>query len=125
MADAVSIEETNKVRIALGLQPLPVPGAKPAIEESDSDESDEELGSTLESREAEGFANWKKLQDEAQAAHVRMIPRERVCQENLVSTVIEVSRLRPSQVIHCIDERSLSKYLKINRQPMHVQAADG
>ena len=71
MADATSIEETNKVRIALGIQPLPVPGAGPAFKDSDSEESDDDQGSTLESREAEGFNNWKKLQDEAEAKQRR------------------------------------------------------
>ncbi|MCJ1334352.1 hypothetical protein MMC10_011061 [Thelotrema lepadinum] len=70
MADAFSIEETNKVRAALGQALLPVPGAGPTAD-SDSSESEEEKGSTLESRQAEGYDNWKKLQDEAEAKKKR------------------------------------------------------
>ncbi|OAA71180.1 DNA binding protein SART-1 [Cordyceps fumosorosea ARSEF 2679] len=62
--DAATIEETNRIRVSLGMKPLPVPGAEVA---SDSDsEPDEERGSTLETREAEGGDNYKKyLDDEA------------------------------------------------------------
>jgi U4/U6.U5 tri-snRNP-associated protein 1 len=72
MADAISIEETNKIRAAIGLKPLPVPGAGPSFklshDESDGSSSEEEdVGSTLESREAQGYGNWKKVQDEAEA----------------------------------------------------------
>ncbi|OJJ70916.1 hypothetical protein ASPBRDRAFT_30686 [Aspergillus brasiliensis CBS 101740] len=72
MADAVSIEQNNKIRAALGLKPLPVPGAE---YEDDSDSSaaseDEDPGSTLESREAMAGSNWKKMQDEAEAKRKR------------------------------------------------------
>ncbi|KAJ0426441.1 SART-1 protein [Aspergillus carlsbadensis] len=70
MADAISIEQNNKIRVALGLKPLPVPGADatgPSFKESNDDSSDEEPASTLESREALAGDNWKKLQDEAEA----------------------------------------------------------
>ena len=78
MADALSIEQNNKIRVALGLKPLPVPGADatgPTFKESkDDDESsseEDEPGSTLESRQAEGYDNWKQLQDEAEAKKKR------------------------------------------------------
>lgn len=72
MADALSIEQNNKIRVALGLKPLPVPGAEPdatgpAFKEDDSGASDEEPASTIETRQAQGYDNWKKLQDEAEA----------------------------------------------------------
>lgn len=73
MADALSIEQNNKIRVALGLKPLPVPGAEPdatgpAFKEDDSGTSDvEEAASTLETRQAQGYDNWKQLQDEAEA----------------------------------------------------------
>ena len=73
MADAISIEETNKVRLALGLKPLPVPGAGPAFkEDSSSGSEEEEQGSTLESRQAEGYDNWKRLQDEQDTKRKRL-----------------------------------------------------
>ncbi|OJI81039.1 hypothetical protein ASPTUDRAFT_129000 [Aspergillus tubingensis CBS 134.48] len=72
MADAVSIEQNNKIRAALGLKPLPVPGAE---YEDDSDDSsgseDEDPASTLESREAMAGSNWKKMQDDAEAKRKR------------------------------------------------------
>jgi U4/U6.U5 tri-snRNP-associated protein 1 len=70
MTDAISIEQNNKIRVALGLKPLPVPGADatgPSFKESNDDSSDEEPASTLESREALAGDNWKKLQDEAES----------------------------------------------------------
>lgn len=69
MADAISIAETNKIRAALGLKPLPVPGAGPTFKASkdDGSSSEEDVGSTLESRQAQGYDNWNKLQKEADA----------------------------------------------------------
>lgn len=78
MADALSIEQNNKIRVALGLKPLPVPGqdatAGPVFKESDDSSSgseDDEPASTLETREAAASSNWKKLQDEAEAKRKR------------------------------------------------------
>ncbi|KAJ5702054.1 hypothetical protein N7488_009602 [Penicillium malachiteum] len=77
MTDAVSIEQTNKIRVSLGLKPLPVPGADatgPEFRDDDSSsgsEDEEDPASTLETRQAEGYENWKKLQDEADAKRRR------------------------------------------------------
>jgi len=77
MSDALSIEQNNKIRAALGLKPLPVPGADatagPEHDDSDSDISsdEEDPASTLESRQAQAGENWKKLQDEAEAKRKR------------------------------------------------------
>ncbi|KAJ5896471.1 uncharacterized protein N7473_005870 [Penicillium subrubescens] len=78
MADALSIEQNNKIRVALGLKPLPVPGAEaddatgPQFKDDASDaDSDEEPASTIETRQAQGYDNWKKLQDEADAKRKR------------------------------------------------------
>lgn len=59
--DAATIEETNRIRVSLGMKPLPVPGAN-APSDSDS-EPEEDRGSTLETREAEGGDNYKKYLD--------------------------------------------------------------
>ena len=70
MADSISIEETNKIRVALGLKALPVPGGAPTFKEpSNGHEAaeEEDQGSTLESRQAAGYDNWKKIQDGAEA----------------------------------------------------------
>ncbi|KAM5445036.1 hypothetical protein MferCBS31731_000495 [Microsporum ferrugineum] len=78
MADALSIEQNNKIRVALGLAPLPVPGTAsegPAFKSKDGDESassdGEEPASTLESRAAQGYENWKAIQDEREAQKKR------------------------------------------------------
>ncbi|CAI7571132.1 unnamed protein product [Penicillium palitans] len=73
MADALSIEQNNKIRVALGLKPLPVPGAGPEFREDDDSESGEEEdpASTLESRQEESYDNWKKIQDTAEAKRKR------------------------------------------------------
>ncbi|KAJ5539360.1 hypothetical protein N7513_007692 [Penicillium frequentans] len=77
MADAVSIEQTNKIRVSLGLKPLAVPGADatgPEFRDDDSSsgsEDEEEAASTLETRQEQGYGNWKKLQDEADAKRRR------------------------------------------------------
>lgn len=67
-----SIEETNKIRVAIGLPPLPVPGGGPTFKtpHDDGSSSEEDQGSTLELRQAQGYDNWKKLQDE-QVAKVK------------------------------------------------------
>ncbi|KAJ6127278.1 hypothetical protein N7523_002890 [Penicillium sp. IBT 18751x] len=74
MADALSIEQNNKIRVALGLKPLPVPGAEPDATgpdfkddgSSDSGE-EEEPASTIDTRQAQSYENWQKLQEEANA----------------------------------------------------------
>src|SRR5579862_3912269 len=70
MADSISIEETNKIRAALGFKPLPVPGAGPSFKSSGANGSssdEEDQGSTLESRQGAAVDNWKKLQEEKEA----------------------------------------------------------
>lgn len=65
MADAISIEETNRLRVSLGMKPLPVPGAPTSgpVFNGASEAPEEEAGSTLESRQAEGYDNYRKLQE--------------------------------------------------------------
>ncbi|EPQ62240.1 hypothetical protein BGT96224_5247 [Blumeria graminis f. sp. tritici 96224] len=60
MSDSISIEETNRIRISLGMRPLPVPNQSgPVFEEAPAVDA----GSTLESRQAEGYENFRKLQE--------------------------------------------------------------
>jgi len=62
--DAASIEEINRLRASLGIKPLPVPGASgPQFKEKTTDKEDEEPGSTLETREAAAYDNFKKVQE--------------------------------------------------------------
>ena len=62
--DNISIEQTNKVRRALVLKPLPVPGETTSAEIG-SDQED--LGRTLEERQALAEDNWQQKQKEAAA----------------------------------------------------------
>ncbi|KAM0258268.1 hypothetical protein ACHAQJ_003910 [Trichoderma viride] len=64
--DAATIEETNRIRISLGMKPLPVPGADVSHQAAASDD-EEEPGSTVESRQAQAYDNYKKVQDEEAA----------------------------------------------------------
>ncbi|KFY00585.1 hypothetical protein O988_03239 [Pseudogymnoascus sp. VKM F-3808] len=79
MASAISIEETNRLRLSLGLAPLPVPGAGPVFKDATkSSPEDEEVASTLESRQAESYANYKKLQDAEEAKRKREAKAEAI-----------------------------------------------
>ena len=62
MTDAISIEETNRLRVSLGMKPLPVPGTGPIFKEASAAPA-EEAASTLESRQAESYDNYRKLQE--------------------------------------------------------------
>lgn len=80
MADSISIEETNKIRLAIGLKPLSVPGGPifKAAKDNDSLSEEGDVGSTLESRQAQGYDNWKKLQSEADAKARREAKNEAI-----------------------------------------------
>lgn len=77
MADTLSIEEANKIRIAMGMAPLPVPGGAappsgPTFKDAKKDDdSDEEPASTIDTRQAAAYDNWAKLEAEAQAKKKR------------------------------------------------------
>lgn len=79
--DSFSIEETNKIRAAIGLKLLPVPGNGPTFKAAKPEENqseEEDAGSTLESRQAQGYDNWKKLQNDANAKTQREAKNEAV-----------------------------------------------
>lgn len=79
MASAISIEETNRLRVSLGLAPLPVPGGGPVFKDAtQSSLEDEEVASTLESRQAESYANYKKIQDAEEARRKREAKAEAI-----------------------------------------------
>ncbi|KAI0143016.1 SART-1 protein [Xylariaceae sp. FL1272] len=66
--DAAAIEEANKLRVSMGMKPLPVPGASgpsggPQFKDKADTSDGEELASTLETREAASYDNYKKVQD--------------------------------------------------------------
>ncbi|KAL9053885.1 MAG: hypothetical protein Q9206_003762 [Seirophora lacunosa] len=73
--------EASIIRAAIGLKPLPVPGGAdaPAFKDGrDDTSSDEEAASTLESRQAQGYENWKQLQDEQDAKAKREAKNEAI-----------------------------------------------
>ena len=78
----MDIEETNRIRASLGMTLLPVPGGGPQFKPSkgagSSSEEEEDKGSTLESRQAQGYDNWKQLQKEADAKAQREAKNEAI-----------------------------------------------
>ncbi|KAK7430539.1 hypothetical protein QQZ08_002831 [Neonectria magnoliae] len=71
--DAATLEETNRMRISLGMKPLPVPGAdtsKPA-ETQAADPDDGEVASTIDTRQAQSYDNYKKVRDAEDAKRKR------------------------------------------------------
>ncbi|KAH6891101.1 SART-1 protein [Thelonectria olida] len=66
--DAATLEETNRIRVSLGMKPLPVPGGAPPPQLAEPD--DGELPSTLESRQAQAYDNYNRAK-EAEAAKLR------------------------------------------------------
>ena len=78
----MDIEETNRIRASLGMTLLPVPGGGPQFKASrgagSSSEEEDDKGSTLESRQAQGYDNWKQLQKEADAKAQREAKNEAI-----------------------------------------------
>lgn len=69
--DATAIEEMNRVRAAMGLKPLPVPGAAAAKPKETSPEEEGEPASTIETRTAASYDNFKKVRDAEKAKKER------------------------------------------------------
>ncbi|KAH7272087.1 SART-1 protein [Fusarium solani] len=70
--DAATIEETNRIRISLGMKPLPVPGADASNKQESNDaDSDGEVASTLESRQAQAYDNYNKAMEAENAKRKR------------------------------------------------------
>ncbi|TGO15272.1 hypothetical protein BTUL_0042g00430 [Botrytis tulipae] len=78
MADAISIEETNRIRASLGMKPLAVPGAAGPIFKQAPSAPAEDVGSTLESRQAEGYDNYRKLQEAEETKRKREAKAEAI-----------------------------------------------
>lgn len=83
--DAIAIQDANKIRVAMGLAPLPVPGEDAGLafkSKDDGDDSDEnDHISTLEKRQAAAGDNWKRLQDEETARAERVARKEALKRE--------------------------------------------
>ncbi|GAM85161.1 hypothetical protein ANO11243_031650 [Dothideomycetidae sp. 11243] len=81
--DAIAIEEANKIRAAMGLAPLPVPGAASDVSFKPSggapltggDEEEDNI-STLERRSAAAGSNWARLEAERQSRADRQQRKE-------------------------------------------------
>ncbi|KAF4946881.1 hypothetical protein FSARC_14095 [Fusarium sarcochroum] len=69
--DAATIEETNRIRVSLGMKPLPVPGADNSGQTTESMYADGEAPSTLESRQAQAYDNYNKVIEAEQAKKKR------------------------------------------------------
>ncbi|KAJ4135993.1 hypothetical protein NW768_003601 [Fusarium equiseti] len=68
--DAATIEETNRIRISLGMKPLPVPGADNSTQ-NESMYADGDAPSTLESRQAQAYDNYNKMMEAEKAKKKR------------------------------------------------------
>ncbi len=64
--------------MSLGMKPLPVPGATGPVFKDAPSAPAEEVGSTLESRQAEGYDNYRKLQEAEEAKRRRDAKAEAV-----------------------------------------------
>ncbi|KAM0301793.1 hypothetical protein ACHAPM_004945 [Fusarium culmorum] len=67
--DAATIEETNRIRISLGMKPLPVPGDNTT--QNESMYADGDAPSTLESRQAQAYDNYNKVMEAEKAKKKR------------------------------------------------------
>ncbi|CEI69824.1 hypothetical protein FVEN_g7310 [Fusarium venenatum] len=67
--DAATIEETNRIRISLGMKPLPVPGENAT--QNESMYADGDAPSTLESRQAQAYDNYNKVMEAEKAKKKR------------------------------------------------------
>ncbi|KAG8669864.1 hypothetical protein FPOAC1_009263 [Fusarium poae] len=67
--DAATIEETNRIRVSLGMKPLPVPGENATQKESMY--ADGDAPSTLESRQAQAYDNYNKVMEAEKAKKKR------------------------------------------------------
>ena len=76
--DAISIEEANKIRVAMGMKPLPVPGAQVISDPNNSGDSEEDPASTLETRHAAASDNWRKLQEDQDKKAKREAQKEAI-----------------------------------------------
>jgi U4/U6.U5 tri-snRNP-associated protein 1 len=61
--DAATLQETNRIRVSLGMKPLPVPGAEPQLQPAQEASDSEEVASTLESRQAQAYDNFKQARE--------------------------------------------------------------
>ena len=74
---SLSIEETNKLRISLGLKPLPV--ESPSNNNTDAaTTNDDDDGTGFDADERRAVTNWQKLQDEHEKATFRALQREEI-----------------------------------------------
>ncbi|KAJ9149399.1 U4/U6.U5 tri-snRNP-associated protein snu66 [Pleurostoma richardsiae] len=69
--DAATIEEMNRIRQAMGLKLIPVPGAAASKPDETAQGEPEEAASTIETREALAYDNYKKIQDAEKAKRER------------------------------------------------------
>ncbi|CAM1503870.1 Fc.00g014610.m01.CDS01 [Cosmosporella sp. VM-42] len=70
--DAATLEETNRIRVSLGMKPLPVPGGNNAAPTGTLvNDNDPDAPSTLESRAAQAYDNYNKVKAAEEAKKKR------------------------------------------------------
>lgn len=78
MAD-MDIEAMNRLRVAMGMKPIEVPGASgPDFRPASHGKDGEDAASTLETRSAAAEDNYRKAQEEAQAKAKRIAQKEAI-----------------------------------------------
>lgn len=75
---SLSIEETNKLRISLGLKPLQVDPAPDATDTSKPNDTGETPEGGFDAEERQAVTNWQKHQDELEKAAFRAQQREEI-----------------------------------------------
>jgi U4/U6.U5 tri-snRNP-associated protein 1 len=78
MAETLSVEAVNQMRIAMGLKPIPVPGESGLEFQTSNDDGDGEQGTTVDEREAMGSQNWQKLEEQRLAREAREKKKQQI-----------------------------------------------
>src|SRR5271155_979716 len=76
--DAISIEETNRLRVSLGMKPLPIPGESGPVFREARPTAAEEEASTLETRQAESYDNYRKFKEAEEVKRKRHAKAEAI-----------------------------------------------
>ncbi|KAF2668739.1 SART-1 family protein [Microthyrium microscopicum] len=77
MAD-IDIEAANRLRVAMGLKPIEMPGSGPTFKASNGASDDEDPASTVETRQAAAGDNWDKYLNETESKKKRLAQKEAI-----------------------------------------------
>ncbi|GAB7346188.1 hypothetical protein MBLNU457_4929t1 [Dothideomycetes sp. NU457] len=124
--DAVSVQDANKIRVAMGLPPLPVPGEdaglafKKSNDRADDSDPDDRI-STLDKRQAAAGDNWAKLEAERKAKLDREARKEAVRKQR--EAVAKTARLE-GKALGDADEADLDTATWLKQQKKRQKALE-